>query len=575
MANARFRPKITYILAFIAVLWFLVAFVIYPNIGLLSKVFWVDSHFSLTLFHKIFSSAIAVKALGNSLLLGLCLAITANIIGVFMVLVVNYFDIKGAKYLNLGYLTTIIYSGIVVASGYLFIYGESGFVTKFLQYIWPHLSPDWFTGFPAVLFLMTFATTANHMMFLTTSIKKIDYQTIEAARSLGAGQWRILRQIVLPALVPTLTTLTIMLFNTGLGAMSAPLILGGNHFATITPTILTFAGSSATYDLAAGLSLLLGALQIVMLLVGRWLDQRKRYAFKTKVSAPMRKQKITKPFWNILVHIGAYLIWSILLLPLIATVIFSFTNATAVITAKLGHFTLANYLAILSTPETLNPFITSIVYSILSAAMAILISMLVARMVTARRQTNPLEKTMSAVMYIPWLLPAPLIAIGLITTFGVQHLIVANQVLTGGLLLMFIGYTVTRLPFSLKFLESIFYSMDGNYEEAAQSLGASLLYRFWTVVLPQMKDGILAIFAMNVLAHLADYDLSVFLFSPLLQPLGVVIKANTDPSNALTGSGAVNGVVANLIYSVLLMIISSVLLIIVRRRPTKVGNGLI
>ena len=90
-----------------------------------------------------------------------------------------------------------------------------------------------------------------------------------------------------------------------------------------------------------------------------------------------------------------------------------------------------------------------------------------------------------------------------------------------------------------------------------------------------MKDGILAIFAMNVLAHLADYDLSVFLFSPLLQPLGVVIKANTDPSNALTGSGAVNGVVANLIYSVLLMIISSVLLIIVRRRPTKAGNGLI
>lgn len=519
----------------IVVGWFLVTFVLLPNFCLLQHVFWSGTQITWAPFHKIFTSAIAMHALGNSLILGLSLAVTANLIGIFMALVVSYFDIKGARWLQAGYLTTIIYSGIVVATGYLFVYGRTGFVTRWLQQVWPHLSPDWFTGFPAVLFLMTFAATANHMMFLTTRIQQLDFQTIEAARSLGANQWQILTQIVLPALVPTLTTLNIMLFNTGLGAMSAPLILGGDHFSTITPTILTFTGNTGTYNLAAALSLLLGLMQVVLLLLGRWLDRRKRYAFKTKVPTPMRKQKIHQPFVNGLVHVVAYLIWLIILLPVGATIIFSLTSATAVATEKLGQFTWQNYVTILTTPATLNPIITSLVYATLSALAAILI--------------------------------------GLITTFGSAQLLVGNQILTGGLSLLLIGYTITRLPFSLRFLESLFYSVDANTEEAAQSMGAPALYRFGTVVLPQMKAGVLAILAMNILAHLSDYDLSVFLFSPLVQPLGVAIRANTDPANAVSGDGAVNGLVANLIYSVILMVIGAILLLVLRRQSHQMTSN--
>ncbi|MFR4248564.1 MAG: ABC transporter permease [Leuconostoc lactis] len=517
----------------IVVGWFLVTFVLLPNFGLLQHVFWSGTQITWAPFHKIFTSAIAMHALGNSLILGLSLAVTANLVGIFMALVVSYFDIKGARWLQAGYLTTIIYSGIVVATGYLFVYGRTGFVTRWLQQVWPHLSPDWFTGFPAVLFLMTFAATANHMMFLTTCIQQLDFQTIEAARSLGANQWQILTQIVLPALVPTLTTLTIMLFNTGLGAMSAPLILGGDHFSTITPTILTFTGNTGTYNLAAALSLLLGLMQVVLLLLGRWLDRRKRYAFKTKVPAPMRKQKINQPFVNGLVHGVAYLIWLILLLPVGATIIFSLTSALA----------------------------------------AILIGLVVARAVTRRQSAGLVNQTLAGVMYLPWLLPAPLIAIGLITTFGSAQLLVGNQILTGGLSLLLIGYTITRLPFSLRFLESLFYSVDANTEEAAQSMGAPALYRFGTVVLPQMKAGVLAILAMNILAHLSDYDLSVFLFSPLVQPLGVAIRANTDPANAVSGDGTVNGLVANLIYSVILMVIGAILLLVLRRQSDQVTSN--
>mgnify|MGYP000798317012 CR=1 FL=1 len=50
----------------------------------------------------------------NSLKLAVCLVITVNIVGISIVLLTEYFDIKGAKILRLGYMTTLIYSGVAL-----------------------------------------------------------------------------------------------------------------------------------------------------------------------------------------------------------------------------------------------------------------------------------------------------------------------------------------------------------------------------------------------------------------------------------------------------------------------------
>lgn len=87
------------------------------------------------------------------------------LIGVSLVLITEYFEVKGAKILRLGYMTTLIYGGIILASGYKFIYGNNGILTGFLAKIFPAFPTDWFHGYWAVLFVMTFACTSNHMIF--------------------------------------------------------------------------------------------------------------------------------------------------------------------------------------------------------------------------------------------------------------------------------------------------------------------------------------------------------------------------------------------------------------------------
>ena len=88
----------------------------------------------------------------NSLKLAICLVVTVNVVGVSIVLLTEYFDIKGAKILRLGYMTTLIYSGVALVTGYLFLYDSDGIMTTWLSGIFPNMDKNWFSGFNAVLF---------------------------------------------------------------------------------------------------------------------------------------------------------------------------------------------------------------------------------------------------------------------------------------------------------------------------------------------------------------------------------------------------------------------------------------
>ena len=126
----------------------------------------------------------------NSLKLAICLVVTVNIVGVSIVLLTEYFDIKGARILRLGYMTTMIYSGVALVTGYLFLYAKDGILTAAMAEAFPGFNVDWFSGFNAVLFTMTFACTSNHMLFLRNAIRGIDYNTVEAARTWEPGPSR-------------------------------------------------------------------------------------------------------------------------------------------------------------------------------------------------------------------------------------------------------------------------------------------------------------------------------------------------------------------------------------------------
>lgn len=285
--------------------------------------------------------------------------------GISLVLITEYFDIKGAKILRLGYMTTLIYGGIILVSGYKFIYGKTGILTTLFAKIIPGFPIDWFEGFWAVLFVMTFACTSNHMIFLRNAMRAVDFQTVEAAQNMGASQFRILTKVVLPVLTPSLLAVTILTFITGLSATSAPLLVGGQEFQTITPMILTFSGNVSSRPLAALLALFLGVATILLLTVMIQIEKRGHYMSISKVKTTIIKQKIRNPILNVLVHIYAYVLFLIYVIPVVLVVLFSFTDAATIASKKLtlSSFTLDNYISIFQKATSYKPFVVSICYS--------------------------------------------------------------------------------------------------------------------------------------------------------------------------------------------------------------------
>ena len=303
--------KILSYLMYGIIIWFVVAFLIYPNLNILKMIFFRNGSFKLDSLKRLFSSPRAVRSLKNSFILATTLLFTVNIIGIFLVLVVDYFDIKGAKILKLGYMTTLIYGGVVLASGYKFVYGANGIMTKILVSIFPNFNAGWFEGYGAVAFVMTFAITSNHVIFLSNAIRKIDYSTIEAAKNMGASQFYILRKVVLPVLKPTIYAITVLLYITGLGATSAPLIVGGKKFQTIGPMILTFSQTVSSRDLAAVLALILGIATLILLSFMIYFERKGNFMSVSKTKSVIVKQKINNPLINIIVHLFAYLLFFI------------------------------------------------------------------------------------------------------------------------------------------------------------------------------------------------------------------------------------------------------------------------
>ncbi len=538
----------------VIIAWMILAFIVYPAVYLLGNVFYHDGQVSTEVFGKVFSSRRAMQSLWNSFVLAVTLVITVNIVGTLCVLFTEYWEIKGARLLKLAYMSSLVYGGVVLVSGYKYVYGEKGLLTKLLLQVFPNMNPSWFVGYGAVVFVMTFACTQNHMMFLKNAIHSLDYHTIEAAKNMGSSGGAILFRIVMPVLKPTFFAITILTFLTGLGAMAAPVIIGGENFQTINPMIITFSRSTYSREVAAFLAIILGVATIILLSVFSKIEKGGNYISVSKTKAKLTKQKIQNPALNVLAHVVAYVMFAIYTVPIVLVVLYSFCDSLTIKTGELtaASFTLDNYKKLFTSMEAIEPYIVSIVYSILAAVLAATVSVICVRFV--QKSKNKLNVLFEYGVLIPWLLPSTLIALGLTVAYGDKNPLIFNKVLVGTTVILLIGYTVIKLPFSYRMIKAAFFSLDGDLEEAAKCMGAGAFTTMRKVILPVIFPMVMSVVILNFNGLLSDYDMSVFLYHPLLQPLGIVIKAASDES------ASVDARAMSFVYTVVLMILSSVAL---------------
>ena len=588
----RFTPELVLrIILLILFAYFFFGFMLVPCLNTLTSIFREKTNGVADPLKVIrfFLAGSMPRFVWNSLKLAICLVITVNVVGISLVLLTEYFDIKGAKILRVGYMTTMIYSGVALVTGYMFLYAGDGMLTSVIKNAFPNFNPNWFSGFNAVLFTMTFACTSNHMLFLRNAIRGIDYNTVEAARNMGANPFKVLWKVVFPTLIPTLFSLTVMTFITGLCAMSAPTLLG---YDSINPEIVRLAGSTTADESfpqarAALLSIILALFTIVLLTVLSAYERKGHYLSVSKTKAKLQKQKINNPLANVLAHIYAYILFIIYMTPVVMIIVFSFQNYSAIRGKRLDlhGWTLINFIGtadysytndrgrektvvgaisgVFSNEKTLGGIKLSFLLSAVAAALACII-VIVACNYIFKKKGKKMSAIVEYALLFPWLLPTILICYSFRTYFNSDAVwYVGNQNLYFGKyvrILIILAYTVVKLPFSLRMIKAAFYAIDEELEDAARNLGSSGLRTFLQVKLPIILPSVLAVFALNFNALFTEYDMSATFQSPNGITYAMVIQGML--ADATRGAN-MNALGRRCASTVFIMIVSGLILYLV------------
>lgn len=162
-------------------------------------------------------------------------------------------------------LAPLLVSVVVRAFGWSLVLGPAGFVNRTLQAL----------GFEPVRMLYTpvaVVVALVHIMLpfmvipVWTSLQKLDPMVENAALSLGASRFTVLRRVVLPQVLPGLLSGALIVFALSASAFAIPGLLGGRRLKMVATLIYDEYLHELNWPLGAAIAIALLAINLAVML---------------------------------------------------------------------------------------------------------------------------------------------------------------------------------------------------------------------------------------------------------------------------------------------------------------------
>jgi iron(III) transport system permease protein len=436
---------------------------------------------------------------------------------------------------------------------FLFLYGESGFVARFLQSLLGLSQSPWrLQGAGAILLVHGYSMYVYFYLFTRAGLARVDAAMLEAAEALGAGRLRMLGRVVLPLLRPSLAGAALLTFMTSLGSFSAPYVFGGG-FRVMTTQIFA-SKQNGEQGLATVETVALALVALVVLVLLRRTEGDAILVGLGKGTAP-RRRVLRRPLVRVAATFAGWGLAVLLLLPHLTLILISLvpyaTWTTQTLPPVLG---LDNYRRLFSEPERLEPLLNSFWMALASTTGAVALALAAGWLVVRRRVR--LRGWIEGLLAIPWALPGTVFAVALATAFSVSAPLALRWILVGTVLILPLAYMVRGLPVTGRAIVAGFRQLDPALEEAAASLGAGPWRTLRRVTLPQLRPALAAGASLAFVGALGDFVTSILLYTYRNRPISMEINA------ALR----VNEIGVAAAFGVVLMVASAVVLGIGARR---------
>ena len=520
--------------------------VVYPNVAVIVGSF--ERGFAD--WREFATSPADLDALRGTVIVAIGSVIAALLVGVPLAFLLTRTEFRGRRVLSGVATLPAALPPLVGVLAFLFLYGESGVVTRVVQRMFDMREPPWtLSGLTAVIFVHAYTMYVYVFLFVSAGLERYDTTLDEAATGLGASRALLLRRITLPLLTPALTGAMLLVFMSALGSFSAPYVFGGG--ARVLATQILVSKLNGALGLAYVETTVLAVTAVLALLLLRWLEGRRRYTMAGK--GRITRSGLRSPVARALLPAFAASTVILLVLPHAMVVLVSFARDGAWTTQLLPpEYTLDNYRQLATERELWRPITNSVWMSVLATAANAVVCFAIAYVVVLSQA--PGRRMLALLAALPWAIPATAIALGLAATFDRNAPLQLRFLFVGTFWILPLAYFIRNIPIVTSAIEGSLRQMDPTLEDAARGLGASRWLALRRVVLPAARPGLVAGTMLAGVAAVGEFVASVVLYTHSNRPISVEILAQVRSLSFGTAAA----------YSVLLILI--VLLITVGAR---------
>ena len=525
----------------VAVWWILVVFLLFTVVFPLTKTFLSsfqteDGAWTLANYARVLSDPSIRNSMWNSFRIVVPSTILATMLGVFLAWAVVRTNVPGKRLWKTLFAIPYFIPPFIGAVTWTFLLGPVGYFNKAMMTVF-QLEEPFFNVYSVggMIFVMTLYRFAVPFMVVTPTMQKVSASLEEAARISGASPWRTMRDITLPLLGPSIFGAMLLVFMFLLSDFGVSAVLGAPNRIWVMTTeiyrIINRPDMENNLQIASAYSMLLSILALIGLLLYNRIVGNDRFAVISGKSAAVEPTRLSRRGrWGLFAVLMAVFLTTTCS-PIIAAFLTSITKVWGV-PLSMANVTWANYRKLWTIRNIARAFRNSFVLATV-AALVILFVTLIVSYVALRKNVRGARgvRAMRIMVTLPYSLPGTIIALSMILAFN-QPLPAVGK-LTKTFSILMIAYIARFLNLGYNNITGAISQIDPSLEEAARISGASQVQTFKDIVMPLLKNSLIASFFLVAAPALAEISLSSLLASTKNETIGTVVYAAQEEGKIL------------------------------------------
>jgi iron(III) transport system permease protein len=487
----------------------LALFILYPLASAAKLSLAPEGKLTGDVYRQIFTHSQYLRAIRNSVTLGVIVATLATAIGFLFAFALTRARIGGRKFFQGMALLPIISPPFMFALSVILLFGRNGLITaKLLGIDMANIY-----GLKGLIIVQTISMFPIAYMTLSGILQGIDPDLETCAMNLGAKRGKAFLTVTLPLALPGIFASWLLVFVSSLTDFGNPIIIGGNFDVLSVQAYMEFTGMG-NLPRGTALAILLLIPTVSVFFIQKYIMRKKSYITVTGKSS-RRSTAQTGKGVTILLTLVCGIISAFVLL-LYATII---SGSFVKLWGINWHLTLDHFAYSWDVGRTTMK--NTLFLAIISTPITAIFGMVIAYIVV--RKNFPGKHLMEFLSMLSYAIPGTAVGIGYILAFNK-----APFELSGTAFILITCYVFRNVPIGVEGGIAALKQISNEIEESSINLGATSALTFRKITLPLIRPAFFSGATFAFVRSMTAISAIIFLVSARWNHMTVLVLAQTE-----------------------------------------------